>query len=295
MTRSSYPTITQANMTYFIMAVLLLVSSIILIPILGPGTNLWINEYVYILLPALLMSRINGWKPEDTYRYKRISSKNAVISILSGISAWFFISPVAKLIDILLNESVGIIKTKGFTNISISQGLLLLLGMVILAPICEETLFRGLIQKAYESHSSKHGFIYAGVLFGIFHIFNGVKDVLPAIVLGLVFGYVAYKTGSIAGSMLAHAANNFCALVFGSLISSYIPSWFIFAGIISLIALILLLRGLKTVTVHNEGTPADEPTGQKFTKQAVIFLILSLILVLSAGVLEILARAGIFG
>ena len=294
MLKRQFPTIQQANITYFIIAVFTLAGSFIFIPIRGIGTNLWINEFVYILFPALLLAGINRWNMEDVYRYKGTSGKNAGISILLGICTWFIAAYITKLIDILLNISIGTIKIEAFNNTSLNQSLLLLIGMVILAPICEETLFRGFIQKAYEGHSKKYGFVFTALLFGFFHILNGVKDVIPAFIIGFVLGYIVYQTGSITGSMLAHAANNLCAIIFGGIIATGIPAWFNYVSIAALVIIIFLLRSLKSDQGHNETTSETQSNG-KTPIIAIIFLILSLILMLCVGIMEIMTRAGIIG
>ncbi len=292
MVKHRYPTISQANITYFIISVLTLTGSIMFMPILGVGTNLWVNEFVYILFPALLLARINLWNLEEVYRYKGTSAKNTVISILLGICTWFIAAYITKLIDTLLNINVGTIKTEAFiSNTSLNQNLLLIIGMVILAPICEETLFRGFIQKAYEGNSKKYGFVLTALLFGLFHMLNGVKDVIPAFVIGFVLGYIVYQTGSITGSMLAHASNNLCAIVFGGFIST---AWFSYASIASLVILILLLWSLKPNDKHNEIT-YETPSNKKTSVIAVIFLILSVTFMLCIGIMELLMRAGIIG
>ena len=73
MIKRQSPTITQANIMFFITAVITLAGSAFFQPRLGTGINLWINEYVYILFPPLLMAWINGWPVEKVYRFRKIS------------------------------------------------------------------------------------------------------------------------------------------------------------------------------------------------------------------------------
>lgn len=92
---------------------------------------------------------------------------------------------------------------------------------VILAPIGEESLLRGLVMKQLE----KYGFsvaaciIIQGIFFGIIHM-NLIQGIY-AIPIGILYGFVAYKTKSILPSIYMHMINNFLATIVG-----YLPEQF---------------------------------------------------------------------
>ncbi len=89
--------------------------------------------------------------------------------------------------------------------------LLLLLGP--LPAVCEEILFRGFLQAGFVHafESPAKGIAVTAVVFAVFHFdpwrFIGV------LALGLFLGLLAYRTGSLLPSMLAHALNNVVAIV----------------------------------------------------------------------------------
>lgn len=330
MVKYKSPTLIQASFVYFISIFLIIVGSIVLMPILGIGTNLWINEFVYILFPVILLAAINKWDFNRILGYRKPSRKNSIISMGLGISIWFLTANLSRLINLFLDKNVGILKIDITNNTSLIQNLLLIIGIVILAPICEETLFRGLIQNAFENRTKKYGFIISALLFGIFHIPNGLKEVVPAIIIGLVLSYIAYKTDSIIGSMLAHAFFNLNAVMFGRFIVSETPSWFNYASIMSLLVTILLIRKLaienKKVALEAKTEEAVEeieiktidevvgvvegekmgklmektaertikdkktPQNKKIPITATVFLTLSFLLLVYVGTVEILVR-----
>lgn len=84
--------------------------------------------------------------------------------------------------------------------------------VMILAPLAEETFFRGFL---YRSLRSKFSIAVAaaidGVVFGLVH-FSGVGDKLlilpPLMVLGVIFCLVYEKTGSLWPVVAMHAFNN---------------------------------------------------------------------------------------
>ena len=86
--------------------------------------------------------------------------------------------------------------------------LLFVIIVVALTPaICEELLFRGLIQKNMVLGTSKKaGFILTGVVFGLYHLNPFL--VVPLVGLGVLFGYLMHRSGTILVPMIAHFTNN---------------------------------------------------------------------------------------
>lgn len=94
----------------------------------------------------------------------------------------------------------------------------------VLTGICEELLFRGCIQRVLASSALKaHGAIWVGaVIFSLMHFqFFGF---LPRVLLGALFGYLFYWTGSIWIAATAHALNNSLVVFFTWLANNQIPA-----------------------------------------------------------------------
>lgn len=83
--------------------------------------------------------------------------------------------------------------------------------VALIAPIVEELLFRGLLQRSLEHRLPKWGaLLLASLLFGLVH---GQLKALPMlVVLGMAMGYVYQKTGSLRIPILLHIINNAMAL-----------------------------------------------------------------------------------
>ena len=91
-----------------------------------------------------------------------------------------------------------------------------LISVSVFAPLFEEWLcrglvLRGLLQKARPSTA----IIVSAVFFAVLHM--NPWQALPAFLLGLLFGYVYYKTGSLKLTMLMHCVNNTMAVVFSKI------------------------------------------------------------------------------
>lgn len=87
---------------------------------------------------------------------------------------------------------------------------LLLFALVILAPLSEETLFRGFLYKGIEA--SRAGPIVAivvsTILFSVIHIQYDWYGILTVAAMGLYLGVVRYRFASVPLTMLLHAIAN---------------------------------------------------------------------------------------
>lgn len=86
-----------------------------------------------------------------------------------------------------------------------------LLCSLVMAPFFEEWLCRGMILRGLLAKLKPIWAILASALF--FALIHGnIQQAVPAFVLGCLFGWVYYKTGSLKLTMLMHFANNLFAL-----------------------------------------------------------------------------------
>lgn len=87
------------------------------------------------------------------------------------------------------------------------------LSVSIMAPLFEEWLCRGMILRGLLVKGTKPAWAIAvsAFLFAFIHL--NPWQAIPAFLLGLLFGYVYYRTGSLKLTMLMHFTNNTLALV----------------------------------------------------------------------------------
>jgi membrane protease YdiL (CAAX protease family) len=80
-------------------------------------------------------------------------------------------------------------------------------GLVLSVAFCEEVIYRGFIQRAFENWSG--GLVVAGLvgsalLFGIAHLYQGRRGLVSTAMIGLIFSTVRSVTGSLLPLMVAH-------------------------------------------------------------------------------------------
>lgn len=130
----------------------------------------------------------------------------------------------------------------------------------IFAPVFEEWLCRGVVLRGLLTHTRPASAIIASaVFFAVLHM--NPWQAIPAFLLGLVFGYVYYKTGSLKLTMLMHFTNNTMALVLSRIPSlkeaetlAEVMSPWAYAGIIaaSILFLTAAFITLRAIPMRSE-------------------------------------------
>ncbi len=87
-----------------------------------------------------------------------------------------------------------------------------LLSVSVFAPLFEEWLCRGLVLRGLMKRMNPTGAILvSAAFFAILHM--NPWQAIPAFLLGILFGYVYYRTGSLKLTMLMHCVNNTFSLL----------------------------------------------------------------------------------
>lgn len=84
--------------------------------------------------------------------------------------------------------------------------------LVVLAPVMEEMLFRGILLEAVRSkYSSGRAIVVSALMFGVIHFIP--QQVVNAFVIGLILGFIYVRTDSLWPVIVIHALNNAMAYV----------------------------------------------------------------------------------
>ena len=84
--------------------------------------------------------------------------------------------------------------------------------LMIVAPITEEPLFRGLLLRGFLAHRSRWKAVWiSALLFGAFHM--DIRQFLPAVAFGAALAWWRIETGSFLPALLGHAFYNGLAVV----------------------------------------------------------------------------------
>ncbi len=190
------------------------------------------GEVLFMLLPALIFTKLVY---EDVTNFIRAHSVKIieVALFLSGLIVLFFlfqdylyiqdfvINKLAAHSSIVhsiksafdsLNDSVEKTYLNLITPHNFYDKILIVIVIALVPAICEEVLFRGLVQRSFEMKMKPvWAALITGLFFGLFHV--NPYALIPLVVLGFYFGFAVYKSNSILVSMVLHFTNNFISVI----------------------------------------------------------------------------------
>ncbi|MGB8475078.1 MAG: CPBP family intramembrane glutamic endopeptidase [Candidatus Acidiferrum sp.] len=110
----------------------------------------------------------------------------------------------------LVAHAVGANGTAQAARFLAPQGIfesILWIALAVTAGICEETIFRGYLQRQFVAwtRSAPVGVLLSAVLFGAGHIYQGAKATVVIAVYGLMFGILAEVRQNLRPGMMVHA------------------------------------------------------------------------------------------
>jgi membrane protease YdiL (CAAX protease family) len=177
-------------------------------------SGLVISEIAFVVAPAVIYTFRRHYNFSRTFQIVPIRLKTVFITIVTMVAAFVLVGVLAAVQEMFVPRSVDYqelweIVLRQFHQVPLVVTLFL---VAILPGVCEELLFRGfLLHGMRKKISDLPAIIIVGVLFGLFHL--DPYRFLPVTVLGIVFGYMVVKTGSIFTGMVAHSTNNTIAIL----------------------------------------------------------------------------------
>jgi membrane protease YdiL (CAAX protease family) len=181
-----------------------------------------VGQLLFILLPTIFLVRLRGERIVEYFRiaipeYKEIIltfiAVFALQQVLQGYMAMQDAIPLPAPLQHIIDELKAVFE-ETYRNLATahSPGEFVFVVIVIaLTPaICEEMLFRGLVQRSFEKVTvGVQGAVITGVIFAGFHLVP--YSFVPLAVLGVFFGFIVYRTQNITVAISAHFFNNFVA------------------------------------------------------------------------------------
>ena len=202
-----------------------------------------LESYISITTSLILYTLLFFWlqTPKIDFNLKKKLLKLYLYSFFIVLSVILLI-----ILDYSLNISLNILvfnqlPTFSRTDISLLNALYLFL----LIPISEEIIFRGKIQKYFESKINYNGaIIITSSLFTLIHIFSG-SGLIFILASSIFLGYVYFKTNNIFLIIIIHSLYNITTFYISSFdfLETFGEDYNLFL-ILSIIGIIVSLLGL---------------------------------------------------
>jgi ABC-2 type transport system permease protein/sodium transport system permease protein len=172
--------------------------------------------FTFGLIPALAawMGR-NRFK--TTFRIQPSGLLSFIGAILLGLGAWAFAHEAFLLADAIgiggLSDQQIASAEASVTKMRESSALLLIACFALTPAVIEEFCFRGYLFSAIRGAATPlRTILITAFLFGLFHVLTGkallVERFVPSTLMGLIIGWVAYRTRSVFPGIVIHFVHN---------------------------------------------------------------------------------------
>lgn len=169
-------------------------------------TALLVMQFGFFLLPVVAATVLLRMDARETFALRRPPVGPLLACAVLGLTAWTFASGVLLRLapppDSLVEALERILMLR-----DVPTPLWVIWLVVAVTPaVCEEMLFRGFILRGLRPLGPTAAIVISALLFGVAHA--SIYRLLPTFFLGLVLGFVVWRTGSLLCAMVLHAFNN---------------------------------------------------------------------------------------
>lgn len=165
-----------------------------------------------LLLAAWLAFRNEKRPARTALRWNWPGQRQVGLGLVLGLGAYALGAAIQILVTLVFGQTAGI-DLRRYADDPLILGVFVV-SAVILAPLCEEVVFRGYLLGIYERYLGRTGslwlvsFLFAGLHLQLF----GVFSLLPA---AFMLTYLAQRSGSLAAGIAAHFAFNLAGTLLG--------------------------------------------------------------------------------
>ena len=210
---------------------------------------------IVVVITFAIIYKVRKKNIKEELQFRKTKYINMIIAVALGLSFWIFDSGVLSIIYEagFLKESFSYMEEL-LSPITSGNLILTIISVGIIAPFVEEFIFRGVIFKILNKNiSALWSIIIQAILFGVFH-FNLIQGGYASL-MGILFGYVTYKTKSIWPAIVMHISNN----VFACIIPLIIPESVLSTGVYIALTIIGIIGiAVSTYVIRSKNASEEE-------------------------------------
>lgn len=170
-----------------------------------------VSAVIAVFFYWLLWGRKRTTQDRRYFREKVLRGKNFLMISVATVGLYFLAILISNIIGIVSPETMEAYNE--MMNMALGGNIfMVMITTIILAPISEECIMRGMIFRNLQKYFSvPAAIVIQAVIFGIFHM-NWVQGlyVLP---VGLALGFAAAKSKSVLPCIYMHMLNNFMSVI----------------------------------------------------------------------------------
>ena len=210
----------------------------------------------FMIIPLLVFLYFRKESFANRFRLQSVPTTVLSATILLSVGIIVISDEIDRLTNLILPQPDSFDQLENMLRFdSIWSAVFLLFTISILAPLTEELIFRGFLQKFLEESwkDVTKAILITSIFFAFIHM--NPYWIIQIYFMGVLLGYLAWRTGSIIPGFILHGLNNIFALFLNNTTSSIeqIYSWNGHVSPLLLAAAVgLIIIGFKRLHTHLE-------------------------------------------
>jgi membrane protease YdiL (CAAX protease family) len=192
-----------------------------------------------IILPAVAVVVAARYPLRQVFRLHGVSPRVIGSSIIIALSTVILIDEIDRLVgmvfpmpDVLLEQIEQMLSIH-----SVGDGVLVAIFAVVVAGICEEMLFRGFLQQAFERVIEvSRAVVICSLVFAFIHL--NPWTTIQILIIGVLLGILAWRSNSAVPSAIVHIINNGLSVLLLNLPADRL-GWYVWRGHVHPLFLVL--------------------------------------------------------
>jgi membrane protease YdiL (CAAX protease family) len=197
---------------------------------------------------------MRDYNAAELFRLNIPPSEVLLLSIPLGLSLGVITDEIDRIVQIFLPTPEIFLKyLESLRADTPLDWIFLFLGVVIIAAISEEILFRGFLQVSLEKKGDiTRAVILSSVTWTIIHV--NPYWAIQIFITGVIIGFLAWRTNSVFPSMIVHAVNNFISLLFINHIFEESMDWYYLndhiSPVVLVISMAILILSIRRISAY---------------------------------------------
>ena len=167
---------------------------------------------IILLIPALLYVLVLRPKTVDGVSMSVVSPTTTILTVVLTFLIMPLVMFINSITSLFAENSVDTVLNYIVNNNPLWLNLVII---ALLPAVVEEFIFRGLIFNGYKRRNPFMAILLSAALFGLIHM--NINQFSYAFAIGVIFGFMAYATGSLLPSILSHFIINGTSVVISHL------------------------------------------------------------------------------
>jgi len=171
-----------------------------------------ITESILLLLAWIYLG-IRRLSQPGMFRWRSVPAGSIPYLLIMAAAAAILLDELDSLVGLVIPIPDYQLQNlqQAFAPNSFSEAILIITGVAIVAPITEESLFRGVVQQTFERRwDITSAVLVSSLIFSVIHL--QPWWMIQQAVLAVLLGYLSWRWNSIIPAVIVHGANNLWAI-----------------------------------------------------------------------------------